>query len=138
VGDRAGFELSFSAGQRRAVGALLVCAIALCGWRLLSDRVTIPDPQPPRGDRFADLADRIDPNTAETADLATIPGLGSKRAQALVDWRTAARTRDGQATVFRRPEDLYKVRGIGPALVDQMRPYLIFPPPGATTTPTPP
>ena len=127
LGDRASFDLSFSAGQRRTITALLFVAIGWGGWRLYHNPVTIPDPQSPQGDRYADLADRIDPNAAEVADLATIPGLGTKRARTLVEWRTAAQRRDGQAVVFRRPEDLYKVRGIGPSLVDQMRPYLIFP-----------
>ena len=130
--DRANFDLSFSDGQRRTITAALFVAIVWGGWRLYHNLVTIPDPQSPQGDRYADLADRIDPNTAEAADLATIPGLGAKRAKTLVEWRTTAQQREGQAVVFRRPEDLYKVKGIGPALVDQMRPYLIFP----TTNPT--
>jgi hypothetical protein len=137
AGARIGHELSLTPGQRRVIGVLVAGAILAGVWQLLRNPATIDDPQPSQGDRYAELADRIDPNTAELSDLATLPGLGQKRASVLVDWRTAAQKRDGRVDVFRRAEDLYKVKGIGPGLVNQMRPYLIFPTTRPATPPTP-
>jgi competence ComEA-like helix-hairpin-helix protein len=57
--------------------------------------------------------ERIDPNRAEEADLDRLPGIGPATAAAIVGARDT-----GQ--VFRRPEDLLVVRGIGPALVGRI------------------
>jgi hypothetical protein len=135
IRERTRHELSLTAGQRRVIAGLVAIAMVLCGWQLLHNPATISDPQPHVGDRYNELADRIDPNTAEASDLATLPGLGEKRARAMVDWRTINQQRTGDAIIFRRPEDLYKIKGIGPGLVEQMRPYLIFPTTAPTTQP---
>ena len=58
-------------------------------------------------------ADRIDLNRAGTAELMRLPGVGEKRAQAIV----AARTRQP----FRKPEDVLTVKGIGPAWLARVR-----------------
>lgn len=63
--------------------------------------------------------ERIDPNRAPEAELDRLPGVGPAVARAIV----AARD-DG--AVFRRPEDLGVVRGVGPGLVARMRPFLDF------------
>ena len=48
----------------------------------------------------------IDLNTASAADLTRLPGIGEKRAQDIIDYRT-------EHGPFRIPEDLTKVDGIG-------------------------
>jgi len=56
-------------------------------------------------------------NTATIADLRRLPGVGEKRAQAIL----ALRTRLGR---FRQIEDLLKVKGIGRATLKRLRPML--------------
>lgn len=57
--------------------------------------------------------DRIDLNRASATELMRLPGIGEKRAQAIV----AARTRQP----FRKPEDVLVVKGIGPAWLAKVR-----------------
>jgi competence protein ComEA len=58
-------------------------------------------------------ADRIDLNRASAAELMRLPGVGEKRAQAIL----AARAKQP----FRRPEDVLAVKGIGPAWLARVR-----------------
>ena len=66
--------------------------------------------------------ERIDPNRADAAELDRLPGVGPSLAREIV----AARD---MGVVFRRPDDLAQVRGIGPALVERARGSLDFPSP---------
>jgi competence protein ComEA len=59
----------------------------------------------------------IDVNTASEVALQTIPGVGPSRARAIV----ADREADGP---FSSIDDLQRVRGIGPATVDDLRPFV--------------
>jgi competence protein ComEA len=74
-------------------------------------------------------------NVAAEADLRRLPGIGAKRADAIL----ALRARLGR---FRAVEDLLKVRGIGRATLRRLRPLvrLDAPPPdgGLPRPPTPP
>lgn len=87
----------------------------------------IADPQPREGARYADLADRIDPNKADWATLAALPGVGESRAKTVIAYRDAAKQRDASAVVFRYPSDLTRVHGVGATTVQNLRPYLSFP-----------
>jgi len=58
--------------------------------------------------------DRIDLNRASAIELMRLPGIGEKRAQAIV----AARAKQP----FRRLEDVLAVKGIGPAWLARVRP----------------
>ncbi len=51
--------------------------------------------------------ERIDLNRASAAELMRLPGVGEKRAQAIVAQRAKQ--------PFRRPEDVLSVKGLGPA-----------------------
>lgn len=51
--------------------------------------------------------DRIDLNRATAVELLRLPGIGERKALAIVAHR--------QKTPFRRPEDVMQVKGLGPA-----------------------
>jgi competence protein ComEA len=61
--------------------------------------------------------DRIDLNRASTAELMRLPGVGEKKAQAIV----ALRARQP----FRRPEDVVAVKGLGPAWFAKVKAHLV-------------
>jgi competence protein ComEA len=61
--------------------------------------------------------ERIDLNRAGTAELMRLPGVGEKRAAAIV----ATRSRQP----FRKPEDVLAVKGIGPAWLARTRDHLV-------------
>jgi competence protein ComEA len=79
-------------------------------------------------------ADRIDLNRASATELTRLPGIGEKRALAIV----AARTRQP----FRKLEDVLAVKGIGPAWLAKVRANVVVGPvastagPSAAATPT--
>jgi competence protein ComEA len=56
-------------------------------------------------------------NTATKEELTSIKGIGEKRAQDIVDYRT----KNGN---FKSVDDLEKVPGIGPGLMKQIRPQM--------------
>jgi len=60
--------------------------------------------------------DRIDLNRASVQELMRLPGVGLKKAQAIVSHR-------GKAP-FQRPEDVVQVKGLGPAWFAKVRPHL--------------
>lgn len=70
---------------------------------------------------------RLNPNVASPAELGRLPRIGPALAGRIVAYRQERLTTmpAGQA-VFRRPEDLQAVKGIGPKTVEQLRPYLKF------------
>jgi competence protein ComEA len=73
--------------------------------------------------------DRIDLNRASTVELMRLPGVGQKKAQAIV----AQRTRQP----FRKPEDVVMVKGLGPAWFAKVKPHLVVGTPlAATSTPS--
>ena len=59
----------------------------------------------------------VNVNTASTAELQLLPGVGAQRAAAIVAMR---QERGG----FARPEDLVEVEGIGPVMLERMRPHV--------------
>jgi competence protein ComEA len=61
---------------------------------------------------------KVDLNTADWPELALLPGVGRTLAQRIV----ASRELDGP---FQRPEDLRRVKGIGPKTLARMTPYLL-------------
>ncbi len=60
--------------------------------------------------------DRIDLNRAGVTELMRLPGIGEKRAQAIV----AARARQP----FKRPEDVLIVKGIGPKWLAKVKDHV--------------
>ena len=78
---------TWTPGQRRALLVVLSGLILYLGIRLALHRSYVPDPPPPRGPRYDEVVDKIDPNTADVATLAALPMIGEKRAQQIVDFR---------------------------------------------------
>jgi competence ComEA-like helix-hairpin-helix protein len=62
----------------------------------------------------------IDPNTAARGDWDRLPGIGPRLAEAIVSQRA-------ERGLFRGPEDLLAVRGIGPRTLERLDPYLRWP-----------
>jgi DNA uptake protein ComE-like DNA-binding protein len=112
--------------QRRGLCLLLGILILILAIRLMLNRTTVPDPQPSQGPNSRELADRIDPNTASEAELAAIPMLGEKRAEAIVEYRRQFNSRHPERRAFTVLSDLEQIPGIGPATAETMEPYLVF------------
>jgi competence protein ComEA len=61
--------------------------------------------------------EQVDLNTATVSDLMRLPGVGKKRAQAIVAHRQKQR--------FRRPEEVTRVKGVSEAWFARVKPHLI-------------
>lgn len=70
--------------------------------------------------------ERINPNEAPMASLMRLPQIGRSRARAIVAYREAVGTPPGQASAFQTADDLEQIKGIGPAIVEDVRPWLQF------------
>ena len=126
--------------------AFILTLSAILLLRLACQRMYVSNPPPPRGERFEELASRIDPNIATWQELAVLPAIGEKRAKEIIAYREMFVARQPTAVAFARTEDLMRIPGIGPAMVETLRPHLLFPAatqpatqraamPSATTTP---
>ena len=59
----------------------------------------------------------VNVNTATAEELTALPGIGEKRAQAILEIR---KEKGG----FKSVDELTEVKGIGPANLEKLRPYL--------------
>jgi competence protein ComEA len=76
-------------------------------------------------DAKAPAAASVNVNTATLEELTALPGIGEKRAQAIIEARK-------QKGGFKSVDELTEVKGIGPANLEKLRPYLRA---GAAPTP---
>ena len=65
----------------------------------------------------------VDINKATLEELVAVPGLGPAKSRAILKYRE-------EHGPFTRLEDLIQVRGIGPRLLERLRPYLTVTPSG--------
>lgn len=114
--------------QRGVVAGAVALLIMWLAVRLWLNPSHVSNPQPERPARYDELADRIDPNTADEATLGALPGVGPARARDIVNYRDSFRHPEPGRRPFERPEDLLKVKGIGVSMMETLRPYLIFRP----------
>jgi competence protein ComEA len=62
-------------------------------------------------------SDRIDLNRAGVTELMRLPGVGERRARAIVEQRSRA--------PFRRLEDVLQVKGLGPKWLAKVRAHVV-------------
>ena len=101
------------------LGALVVVAFlspAVEGQNSRRSEVTASDPAPARAAKVpAAAADGpVNINTADVKTLMTLAGVGEKAAEKIVAHREA----NGR---FKTPEDLRKVSGVGPSVIEKNR-----------------
>ncbi len=65
-----------------------------------------------------DVVIKVDIRSASTTELSTLPGVGPKRAAAIISYR--------EQSQFQTTLELMKIKGIGQKTFDKMRPNLIF------------
>lgn len=87
-----------------ALGAALMLALAAAG-------------APQAADTVERLSGVVNLNTADADQLQLLPGVGEKRAAAIIDIRTS---KGGFKTV----DELVEVKGVGDALLERLRPHL--------------
>ena len=72
------------------------------------------------------LQERVNPNEASVASLMRLPQVGASRARAIVTHRERAGLQAGRPPAFKTADDLQQIKGIGPAIVEDLRPWLQF------------
>jgi comEA protein len=111
--------------SQRAAFALLL--VALVGLELATAAVSFPATKKPP-------AHPIDINSASSAQLQEVPGIGPATADKILQMRKSY-------GAFKSVDDLLSVRGIGPKRLEKMRKYLVAghasPRKGATSASTP-
>ena len=120
-------SLPWTLPQRRAILVIFSLVLIYLIYVAIRDRQYVPDPLPPQSSLAGQLMDKVDPNTADLATLAALPNLGEKRAAAIIAYRERVQAREPGATAFRTSADLLKIRGIGVAMIANLRPYLALP-----------
>lgn len=95
-----------------------LCAAVAAGALLLGTAPALAETKRPLGP-----TDRIDLNRAGVTELMRLPGVGEKRAQAIV----AARARQP----FRKPEDVLVVKGIGAKWLARVKDHVVVGGPAA-------
>jgi hypothetical protein len=130
-----GLFVTWTAPQRGVIIGLLVAILIYLAVRWWLNPLYVSDPQPRDPPRAVELADRIDPNTADWQTLAALPIIGQKRAREIVAYREKFVANNPGKLAFARIDDLYRMKGFGTAIVAQIEPYLIFPRQPPTTRP---
>jgi comEA protein len=66
-----------------------------------------------------DRVAKLNPNIAAAGELAELPSIGPKKAQAIIDYRAGT-------SAFENADDLEKVKGIGKKTIEKIKPWLEF------------
>jgi len=74
-------------------------------------------PKAPRASKKALPAGKININTASAEELQKLPKVGPAMAKRIVDYRASVKS-------FKTVEELRNVKGIGPKIFDQIKPYV--------------
>ena len=116
------------------IGLVLILALYV-GIRYWLNPMYVSDPQALVPSKASHLADRIDPNTATADELAALPLIGERRARDIISYRDGYVANHPRRLAFEKPEDLLGIRGIGASILEQIKPYLIFPRDRSTSGP---
>ena len=130
--DKPGFV--WTPGQRGVLIAFVLILSTVLLIRVAYNRMYVSNPPPGWAERHGELADRLDPNVATWQELAVLPQIGEKRAREIVAFREEFVARQPNRLAFARPQDMMRVKGIGPALLETIRPHLMFPSTQPTTS----
>ncbi len=103
-----------------AIGVVLIAAVFICAGLMVRQRgqvfenrgkATVP------AEQTAPQFYPVNINTATAAQLQTVPGIGEKTAQHILDYRAAH-------GAFRSKEELLQVEGIGEKTYEKIKTYL--------------
>ncbi len=116
AGRSAALQTAQSLAFLVGIGICLALSLGFAG-RMLERTEDVP---------VSGLGERINPNEAPVSSLMRLPQIGAARARAIVAHRDHAGDERGRAPVFKKADDLRRIKGIGPAIVEGMRPWLQF------------
>lgn len=102
--------------MRRLVGVMVLAATILTASPALAAKSLPP-------------GEKVDLNRAPVVELMRLPGVGQKRAQAIVALRSKQ--------PFRRVEDVLAVKGLGPAWLAKVKAHVVVSPAGPATAAAP-
>ncbi len=115
--------------QRIALSLVITGILILLIFRYYQNPIYFSDPQPPRD---LNLLDKLDPNTASHSDLSALPNIGPAMARRIIEDREQFQKQTPNQLPYRQLQDLDRIKGIGPATLENLKPYLMFPPPSST------
>lgn len=85
------------------------------------DLIAVPDTKRPQGSTtksfVSNKPDLLNINTASSEELQTLPNIGERMAQRIIDHRT-------QHGDFASVDALQDVKGIGPKTIEKLRPFI--------------
>jgi competence protein ComEA len=106
-----------SADQAVLAALILLALVAMGGWWIshsgLGNRLVEADQDQRHATNF-----QVDINTADLPELTQLPGIGDTLAQRIIETRQTAGP-------FAQLDDLRNVKGIGPKIMERIRPYLL-------------
>lgn len=77
-------------------------------------------------DGQVEIENRINPNNASVESLIRLPGIGPVRAAAIVQYRQKFMSENPGESAFESPDDLQKIKGIGPKTAETIAEWLKF------------
>ncbi|MGB9867797.1 MAG: ComEA family DNA-binding protein [Bacillota bacterium] len=104
--------------QHTVIAALCICVCLSGVWTLVQNWPAPAGPVPASWDPTRSVPTPLDLNAASVAQLETLPGIGPKLAQRIVEFRE----RLGK---FHSVEQLKEVPGVGEKLLSKLRPFLV-------------
>jgi len=108
---------------RTRTGAGILLAVVLAAAGIVAAGHHLGERAPPADGTDPALVHRVDLNRADAAEVAALPGIGDVLAGRIV----ASRESEGG---FPRLESLARVHGIGPGIIERIRPHVVCGPEG--------